>query len=240
MMDRRRKGSSSTTGSSGPGWLATAGGALLLIALGFGVGIVAGTAYQEPELVVDHLAGRSTEVVLEDVGIAGSTELSVPDVAAPAPDRVPALGAGALAQRATAPAAAPTPERETAPAAKPSAAAPTPARSRGEAVSSAPAPVKPRAEVAAAPPTRAPAVTAAPARSEGFSIQVGAFSSEKAARQLASELGRSGYAAYLADEGGGARWKVRVGPLATRREAEAISAKLKREQRLPTWIQANG
>jgi cell division septation protein DedD len=69
---------------------------------------------------------------------------------------------------------------------------------------------------------------------------VGAFSSEKAARQLATELGRHGYTAYLMDEGSGARWKVRVGPLDTRREAEALSAKLKREQRLPTWIQANG
>jgi cell division septation protein DedD len=86
----------------------------------------------------------------------------------------------------------------------------------------------------------APAPAAKTARSEGFSIQVGAFSSEKAARQLADELGRQGYTAYLMDEGHGARWKVRVGPLGTRSEAEAISAKLKREQRLPTWIQANG
>ena len=196
--DRRR-----TSTTSGPGWLATAGGALLLVALGFGVGIVAGTAYQEPELVVDHLAGRSTDVVLEP-----ERELrEAPDVAAPAPAVAAALGEGALeartALRRPAAASAPAPERRAA---------------------VAPAPV-PAAETA---------------RSEGFSIQVGAFSSEKAARQLADALGRQGYTTYLMDEGHGARWKVRVGPLGTRSEAEAISAKLKREQRLPTWIQANG
>ncbi len=210
--ERRR-----TTSSSGPGWLATAGGALLLIALGFGVGIVAGTAYQEPELVVDHLAGRSTEVVLEPEGRLGE----VPDVAAPAPPVAAALGEGALelppvARRAEAP-SAPAPERRAAPAPE-RRAAPAPERR------TAPAP--------------APAAT--PARGEGYSIQVGAFSSEKAARELATELGRHGYDAYLMDEGRGARWKVRVGPLGTRQEAEAISAKLKREQHLPTWIQANG
>jgi cell division septation protein DedD len=185
--------------------LATAGGALLLIALGFGVGIVAGTAYQEPELVVDHLAGRSTDVVLEPERALREA----PDVAAPAPPVAPALGEGAL-------------EVQTAlrrPAAAPAAAA---------------APERPAAVVPA------PVPAAKTARSEGFSIQVGAFSSEKAARQLADELGRQGYTAYLMDEGHGARWKVRVGPLGTRSEAEAISVKLKREQRLPTWIQANG
>jgi cell division septation protein DedD len=196
--DRRR-----TQTTSGPGWLATAGGALLLIALGFGVGIVAGTAYQEPELVVDHLAGRSTDVVLEPEGVLRGA----PDVAAPAPPVAAALGEGALEAR--------TEARSPAPAAAPE---------RPVAVAPRPAP--------------APAPT--PARSEGFSIQVGAFSSEKAARQLATELGRQGYSTYLMDEGSGARWKVRVGPLATRSEAEAISAKLKRDQRLPTWIQANG
>jgi cell division septation protein DedD len=198
--DRRR-----TTTTSGPGWLATTGGALLLIALGFGVGIVAGTAYQEPELVVDHLAGRSTDVVLEPEGVLRE----VPDVAAPAPPVAPALGEGALEART----ALGRPAAESALAAAP----------------------ERRAAVAPAP---APAAKAA--RHEGFSIQVGAFSSEKAARQLATELGRQGYSTYLMDEGSGARWKVRVGPLGTRSEAEAISAKLKREQRLPTWIQANG
>jgi cell division septation protein DedD len=198
--------------SSGPGWLATAGGALLLIALGFGVGIVAGTAYQEPDLVVDHLAGRTTEVALEPAQPLAAE----PDVAAPAPaalERSPALGQGAL---------------EDAPEAELSAAQPEP---------------PPKAAPARGPeaPTRpAPPLAAKSAAAGSFSIQVGAFSSEKAARQLAGELGKRGYTAYLMDEGDGARWKVRVGPIGSRREAEAVSKRLKQEQRLPTWIQTNG
>ncbi len=49
---------------SGPGWFATLGGAAVLIVLGFGVGLVAGAAWEEPELVMDHFAGRTTEVPL--------------------------------------------------------------------------------------------------------------------------------------------------------------------------------
>jgi cell division septation protein DedD len=204
--------------STGPGWLATAGGALLLIALGFGVGIVAGTAYQEPELVVDHLAGRTTEVVLD-----GETELAGgPDVAAPAPEGAEpppaALGSGGLDEvpAVELPGTAPEAEVEAEEAAS------------GGVTAAAPK----------APARRA--ARAAPANGESFSIQVGAFSSEKAARQLASELGKRGFTAYLIDDGKGARFKVRVGPLESRNEAEAVSMRLKTEEQLPTWIQANG
>lgn len=47
-----------------PGWLSTIAGAVLLVVVGFGVGLVAGAAWEEPELVMDHLAGRTTEVPL--------------------------------------------------------------------------------------------------------------------------------------------------------------------------------
>jgi rare lipoprotein A len=194
--------------SSNSGWLATAGGALLLIALGFGVGIVAGTAYQEPELVADHLAGRTTEVVLEEEALAETPDVAAaaPAAARAAPQPVAALGEGALED---------APEAEL--------AAPAAARAPAVSVSS--------------PPRAAPAVAAV---AGSFSIQVGAFSSEGAARQLAGELGKQGYRAYLIDEGDGARWKVRVGPLRSKGEAEAVSARLKSEQRLPTWIRADG
>jgi cell division septation protein DedD len=45
----------------GPGWLSTLAGAALLLVLGFGVGLLAGAAWEEPDLVMDHLAGRATE-----------------------------------------------------------------------------------------------------------------------------------------------------------------------------------
>ncbi len=183
--------------AAGPGWLATAGGALFLIALGFSVGIVAGTAYEEPELVADHLAGRTSEVVLEQASLT-EPSAAEPDVAAPAPNEplAAALGEGALDEAPEAPAPAPPPTPAKAPA--------------------------------------APLVAAG-----SFSIQVGAFGSERAARELAGQLGKRGYTAYLMDEGEGARFKVRVGPIGSRSEAEQISARLQREQRLPTWIMAS-
>jgi cell division septation protein DedD len=49
---------------AGPGWIATIAGALLLVVAGFGVGLLAGATYEEPALVVDHLAGKTTEVPL--------------------------------------------------------------------------------------------------------------------------------------------------------------------------------
>jgi DedD protein len=49
---------------TGPGWLSTLAGAALLLVLGFGVGLLAGAAWEEPDLVMDHLAGRTTELPL--------------------------------------------------------------------------------------------------------------------------------------------------------------------------------
>ena len=43
------------------GWLASLLGAAVLIAGGFGLGLVAGLVSEEPELVVGHLVGRSEE-----------------------------------------------------------------------------------------------------------------------------------------------------------------------------------
>jgi cell division septation protein DedD len=180
------------------GWLATLGGALLLVAVGFGVGLVAGTAYEEPELVAQHLAGRTSEVALgpidegtrfggpdEDVAAAPPSE-PMAETEAPTP-----LGAGALDETREAP--------------------------------------------PAAPPARASRLEAG---GSGFSVQVGAFGSEDAARQLASELGKRGYRSYVAREGEGARYKVRVGPVGSRPEAERVSARLHTELRLSTWILA--
>jgi cell division septation protein DedD len=159
---------------AGPGWIATIAGALLLIVAGFGVGLVAGAAYEEPELVVDHLAGKTTEV--------------------PLPEKAPLRVREDTKDAAEAEAAAPATETRA---------------------------------VASAPPAT------------GFAVQVGAFATGSAADGLAAELTKLGHAAYVADEGGhGARYKVRVGPIASRAEADALADKLKREQRLPTWVLA--
>ncbi len=198
------------TQSTSSGWIATLGGGLLLVAVGFGVGLVAGTAYEEPELVAEHLVGRTTEVALEPAAPVGEAGVLPADVAAAPPPEEPApleapppLGAGALDE------------------------------ARGEQIARVAPPVAPAAK--ASKPAPAAQVTSGGA---GFAIQVGAFGSEASAEQLAGELGKRGYRSYVTSEGEGARFKVRVGPIASRNEAEQLAERLKREHRLPTWIMA--
>ena len=102
-------------------------------------------------------------------------------------------------------------------------------------------------DVAAAPPPAPPVPlpsadrAAAPAqRPPGkLSVQVGAFGESKAAEQLADSLRSSGLPVYVSPSAAAAgeqRWRVRVGPIATREEAERIAARLKSKEKLPTWV----
>ena len=159
--------------STGPGWLATLAGATILVVAGFGVGLVAGTAFEEPDLVMEHLSGNTTEV-----------DLALQDE-----------------RRAFA----------------------EPAARSEDAEAEAPAPV-------AAPPP------ASPPADGGYAIQVGAFSSETAAQELASELRQLGIPSYIEAEPDRSRYKVRVGPIATEAEAKRTARRLKTEHRLPTWV----
>lgn len=99
---------------------------------------------------------------------------------------------------------------------------------------------------AAAPPAVAsapPAVAAAPpdagtAARGDFAVQVGAFSDSGAAERLAAQLREKGYSVYLAAGAreGESRWRVRVGPLASRGDAERTAERLKSAEKLPTWV----
>jgi DedD protein len=86
-------------------------------------------------------------------------------------------------------------------------------------------------------PERKPAAAA----TGRYSVQVGAFDDGKQAQGLAKNLGRRHLPVQVLPGGGaeGAKWRVRVGPVATREEADRIAAKL-REEKLPTWIIAEG
>ena len=86
-----------------------------------------------------------------------------------------------------------------------------------------------------------PPVAAAPApRKDGYRIQVGAFGDIEGARKLRNELRAAGHPTEIQERGSGARFKVRVGPLATRAEAERLAKQLESRRKLPTWILAPG
>jgi DedD protein len=106
------------------------------------------------------------------------------------------------------------------------------------AASEDPAP-QPTAAVDFAPqPTAAVDFAPQPTGAAGFAVQVGAFADGDAAARLADSLRAKGYAVYVvAGTGAGAsRWRVRVGPLASREEAEGAATRLKRDETLPTWV----
>jgi len=180
---------------AGPGWLSTLGGAALLLVAGFAVGMLAGTAWEEPDLVMDHLAGRTTELPL-----AAEVSAGPPEAPEPAPEPV---------------------------------ARPLGARGSSPEVSKSEAPADPPS-VSAPPPTRRPASPV----EDGFSIQVGAFGEKATATGLAAELRAGGFSAHVrSDDGpGGARFRVRVGPVPTREEATRLAGKLESDHQVPTWI----
>jgi len=85
-------------------------------------------------------------------------------------------------------------------------------------------------------PAGTPSVAAAPVG--GLAVQVGAFGTSSKAESLANSLRDKGFPVYVSPgtKAGESRWRVRVGPLATRKEAEQIADRLKRQEKLPTWI----
>jgi cell division septation protein DedD len=92
------------------------------------------------------------------------------------------------------------------------------------------------------PQASVPAVSAPPALSTGWAVQVGAFSSSNSADELAESLQAKGFAAYLKPSAGptDGRWRVRVGPLATRDEASRLARRLQQEESLSTWVLSEG
>ena len=69
-----------------------------------------------------------------------------------------------------------------------------------------------------------------------WSIQIGAFSDQVAAEQLAETL-RDRYPVEVLHPGGeGGRFRVRVQPIDGERLAREIAEELKRDERLPTWV----
>jgi septal ring-binding cell division protein DamX len=113
-----------------------------------------------------------------------------------------------------------------------------------------PAPDKGRAapaQVASAGSPPAPALSAAnetaslsgaPSPSQGYAVQIAALNVRSEADAMAKRLASKGYAAYVLTPTNGtpAVYRVRIGTFKTRREAEAIAAKLQKEEQFKPWI----
>jgi cell division septation protein DedD len=141
--------------------------------------------------------------------------------------------------------------REVALAPAPGTAAPAPAADVAAAPPAAPeqgpaapavakAPVNAAAASAEMPP--APELGSLSERSARLAVQVGAFGDAASAQKLSDSLRTQGFRAFVSPSTGeaGQRWRVRVGPMASREEADRVAAKLKSEARLPTWVVEDG
>ena len=175
--------------ASGQGLLTTMLGIVVLVAVGFAVGLVVGVVSEEPDLVAGHVAGRSTEIdwtapVLQET-VALSPEMEAEE-AEPATVFVVDAGDSEGATEAS--------------------------------------------------PEKLPDVAAARSSGEAFAIQVGAFGTEAAARAMEARLQGAGYGVRLLPPTTDSRWRVRVGPIGGKGEAEAIARRLKVEEGLPTWV----
>ncbi len=105
--------------------------------------------------------------------------------------------------------------------------------------SAAPAPtaaVAPKPQPVATAP--APSGLASPPAGEGYAIQVAAMLDHNDADAMARRLSSKGYSAFILPLGETtpARYRVRVGKFKTKREAEAVAARLQKEEQFKPWI----
>ena len=98
---------------------------------------------------------------------------------------------------------------------------------------SPPAPPAARGATRMRPEVLSPGASAA-----RFAVQVGAFAESHSAERLADALRGKGFDVYVSAgaSSGEPRWRVRVGPLPSREEAERVATRLKAEEKLPTWV----
>ncbi|MEM9177474.1 MAG: SPOR domain-containing protein [Myxococcota bacterium] len=212
---------------------------VLLVAIGFGVGLVFGLVTEEPELLARHLRGESEPVALRE---APGTASSLPGGEAdPAVYASAANGARPLIDDA---------ERERTeglprvaaparPASKPPGSPPPVAGSAQpptrRASASPPAGTRVAAQATVPPSARAQAVRSA-SEARPWAIQVGAFSEQGAAKRLADSLSGGYPVEVLPAKREGGRWRVRVQPIEGEGLARETADRLKREEGLPTWV----
>lgn len=88
------------------------------------------------------------------------------------------------------------------------------------------------------PPAAVASASAAPPSGDGIEIQVSAYRERRDADALANRLLGKGYKAYVVAPAAGAPvlFRVRVGKFDEPREADRVSARLKKEEKLDPWI----
>lgn len=209
-----------------PRWVVSLIGALFLSGGGFMLGLLLGVVSEEPDLVVRHLAGSGEQVPW--------TPDAEPGLSEPA-RRADPEASGTVVPEPAEPLGARTRNVPIVAAAPPSPKSPSktvPAR-----VAAAKKPVE-RAPARKAVTARPRQTAVPPSVRKGFAVQVGAFSGSDVAKGLAARLRSKGFDAYVTPSAGpqDGRWRVRVGPVASKEAAQTVANKLESQEQLPTWV----
>jgi len=195
---------------------------VVLVAIGFGVGLLFGVVTEEPELLAGHLRGESQSVALDSSASRSETPEAMED------------SLGAASASATEYASAATTARPVAVATEEDAATRLPSvASPRSSLLAARGPSVPVTRATVAPESAAQRVVAP---GSTWSIQVGAFSEQAAAEHIAQGLRARYPVEVLPASGKGGRWRVRVQPIRSEERAREMAERLKRDDRLPTWV----
>ena len=164
-------------------------------------------------------------VVLNAAAEAPATPSTATAAPAPAPVRSEPLPAEPARPVAAAPRVEPKPEAPK-PAPKPEAPKPEPAKP----VAATPAPAPARPEV------RTPAAPAA--SNVGFAVQLGAFSQASEANALRDRVRAAGFSAFVeqVNTDNGVLNRVRVGPVASRADADQLKAQVAAKVGIPGMV----
>lgn len=174
------------------------------------------------------LAGKQAQRVrigpFADRAMAESARLRATQVRTDVDTKVVVLDAATPAEAPAAPATKPEATPPSKPEARP--AEQKPAAKPEQKPATKPEPPKPAAIVAKPEP---PATKPANPAGTGFAVQIGAFADAAAATALRDKLRAAGFNAFTdsVDTDGGRRTRVRVGPVMTRAEADALKAQVK-------------
>lgn len=90
-----------------------------------------------------------------------------------------------------------------------------------------PTPVAARPTAPVAPPT---------ANRTGYTVQVAAVDRRAEADTMAKRLNGKGYDAYVEQQKGNGKFRIRVGSFRTRRDAQLVADRLKKEEKFKPWV----
>ena len=190
-----------------------------------------------PATAVDPTAGAQRAPVAASAPSDGSSPASQETLTYPDRLEDPTPPPETL-KETSAPRPSPSTARETvkpapqqAPSRETRATTPSPAAARAQ------TPPPPVHETAAAPePKRAESVASEPA-GNGFVVQVAAVRQRREAEVIAKRLASKGYPSFVTTAAGAAHvFRVRVGKYPDRQKAEAVKARLEKEEQFKPWI----